>query len=53
MMTIGYSTYIWVPLLLYPTVDAPRWKTGMPAGIAFNIGLFICFVTALALHRRE
>jgi hypothetical protein len=53
MMTIGYSTTIWVPLLLYPTVDAPQWKTGMPAGIGFNAGLYACFIAALVLWRRE
>ena len=53
MMTAGYSTYIWVPLLLFPTVDAPQWKKGWPSGIAFWAGLFGGFVLALFLYARE
>lgn len=53
MMGIGYSTYIWVPLLLFPTVNAPKWKTGWPTGIAFYSTLWLLFVLALVLHRRE
>ena len=53
MMAIGYSTYIWVPLLLYPTVEAPQWKKGWPSGIAFTSALFGLFVLAIVLHNRE
>lgn len=40
MMTIGYSTYIWVPLLTFPTVEAPRFPKGYPSSIAFLFGLW-------------
>jgi len=40
MMTIGYSTQIWVPLFTFPTVEAPRWKKGWAASIAFLIGMW-------------
>ncbi|RDW76933.1 hypothetical protein BP6252_04986 [Coleophoma cylindrospora] len=53
MMTAGYSTYIWVPLLLFPTLDAPRWKKGWPTGIAFYSGLFFLFCLSLVLFRRD
>ncbi|CZR66881.1 related to transporter protein [Phialocephala subalpina] len=53
MMTAGYSTYIWVPLLLFPTVDAPQWKKGWPTGIAFYSALFGLFVLSLVWHRRD
>lgn len=52
-MTIGYSFDIWVPLLLYQTVDAPQWKTGWPASLAFSVGLWACFILATVLWRRE
>ncbi|EXJ88504.1 hypothetical protein A1O1_05434 [Capronia coronata CBS 617.96] len=53
MMTFGYAFYIWVPLLLYATVDAPQWKKGWPACIAFSVVMFLLFVVATLLHRRE
>ncbi|KAL3418814.1 vitamin H transporter [Phlyctema vagabunda] len=53
MMTAGYCTYIWVPLLLFPTVEAPRWKRGWPTGIAFYSGLFALFCLSLVLYRRD
>ncbi|ODV94968.1 hypothetical protein PACTADRAFT_3854 [Pachysolen tannophilus NRRL Y-2460] len=38
MMSIGYSTYIWTPLLVFQTGgNAPRWKIGWP----FAFGCFI------------
>lgn len=36
MMTMGYSTTIWVPLLIYPAVEAPEWKRGYPASAVFQ-----------------
>ncbi|WOO83011.1 Pantothenate transporter liz1 [Vanrija pseudolonga] len=40
MMTMGYSTFIWVPLLTFPTVEAPRFKKGYPATVGFLFGMW-------------
>ncbi|KAI0165114.1 MFS general substrate transporter [Hypoxylon sp. FL1284] len=56
MMTFGYSFNIWAPLVLFPTVGpngAPRWRIGWPFTLAFRILLWIGFITAILLHRRE
>ncbi|KAF2085148.1 MFS general substrate transporter [Saccharata proteae CBS 121410] len=56
MMSFGYSFNIWVPLLLYPTAGprgAPRWVAGWPATIAFYALLWVGFIVALTLYRRE
>ncbi|EJT76536.1 pantothenate transporter liz [Gaeumannomyces tritici R3-111a-1] len=36
MMTMGFSTSIWVPLLIFPAVEAPEWKRGYPASTVFQ-----------------
>ena len=53
MMTFGYTFYIWVPLLLYPTVDAPQWKKSWPAEIVFSVVMFVLFAIGTARYRRE
>ncbi|KAI0001246.1 MFS general substrate transporter [Xylariaceae sp. FL0662B] len=56
MMTFGYSFYIWVPLLLFPTVGpngAPRWRIGWPVALVFHVLLWVGFVVVVLLHRRE
>ncbi|GME65909.1 Vitamin h transporter [Neofusicoccum parvum] len=56
MMSFGYSFNIWVPLLLFPTAGdwgAPRWKAGWPSSIAFFTLLWLGFVTAVYLHKRD
>jgi hypothetical protein len=55
MMTLGYSTYIWVrwhdsdlhlladgqiPLFTFPTVESPRFPKGYPASVAFDVALW-------------
>ncbi|KIY53255.1 MFS general substrate transporter [Fistulina hepatica ATCC 64428] len=52
MMTAGYSTYIWVPLFTFPTVQAPRFPNGYPASLAFNIaewGILLCGIWKMRL----
>ncbi|KAI2635707.1 MFS general substrate transporter [Hypomontagnella submonticulosa] len=56
MMTFGYSFYIWVPLLLFPTVGpngAPRWRIGWPVAMSFHVLLWAGFLIAVLLHRRD
>ncbi|WWC63619.1 uncharacterized protein I303_106224 [Kwoniella dejecticola CBS 10117] len=36
-MTMGYCTYIWVPLFTFPTVEAPRFRHGYPPSLVFSV----------------
>ncbi|KAM6524231.1 hypothetical protein FSOLCH5_004833 [Fusarium solani] len=56
MMTFGYSFYIWVPLLLFPTAGpngAPRWRKGWPVTLVFFFLLWSGFVTAIVLYKKS
>jgi hypothetical protein len=44
MMTLGFSCTIWVPLLIFPTVEAPRWKKGFPAALVFEVAMWAIFI---------
>ncbi|CAK7225566.1 hypothetical protein SBRCBS47491_005932 [Sporothrix bragantina] len=56
MMTIGYSFNIWVPLLVFPTAGsngAPRWRKGWPFILVWFVLLWLGFVAAIVLHKRD
>lgn len=54
MMTIGYSTYIWTPLLVFQTGgDAPRWKIGWPYALGCFIILYLLMMTFYYLTRNR
>ncbi|KAI1469110.1 MFS general substrate transporter [Daldinia caldariorum] len=56
MMTFGYSFNIWVPLLLFPTAGpngAPRWRIGWPVALTFHVLLWLGFIVAILLYRRD
>ncbi|KAJ5899567.1 hypothetical protein N7495_004311 [Penicillium taxi] len=58
MMTFGYSFQIWVPLLLFPTTapngnGATRWRKGWPVTLCFYFLLWVLFMAAVLLHRRD
>jgi MFS transporter, ACS family, pantothenate transporter len=36
MMTFGFTMQIWVPLLTFPTVEAPEFRKGYPASVVFE-----------------
>lgn len=44
MMTIGFGTKIWLPLLTFPKVKAPRFSKGYPASIAFEFVMWAILV---------
>ena len=55
-MTFGYSFYILVPLLLFPTAGpngAPRWRKGWPVSFVFFFLLWAGFITAIILHKKR
>ncbi|KAK4498840.1 hypothetical protein PRZ48_009350 [Zasmidium cellare] len=50
---VSYAWVLWVPLVLFPTYDAPKYKYGYQILILFG-GLAIIFVTTMKLlHRRK
>jgi ACS family pantothenate transporter-like MFS transporter len=56
MVTISYSFYVWVPLLLYPTAGyngAPRWRKGWPLSFVFSFLVWAGFMTAIILNKRR
>lgn len=36
MMTFGFTMQIWIPLLTFPTVEAPEFRKGYPASVVFE-----------------
>lgn len=40
MMTLGYCAQIWVPLFTFPTVEAPEYRHGYPACVAFELAMW-------------
>lgn len=50
-MTFGYCTYIWVPLFTFPTVQAPEFKHGYPASVAFIVALWALTLFAMWSQR--
>lgn len=37
MMTLGFCMQIWVPLFTFPTIQAPRFPSGYPAALVFEV----------------
>lgn len=52
MMTLGYAGQIWVPLLTFPTVQAPSFPKGYPSSLAFLIGMWGLFLYGFFYMRR-
>ncbi|KAL3420595.1 hypothetical protein PVAG01_07040 [Phlyctema vagabunda] len=53
MTAIATSTNAWIPLLVYPTTEAPRFRKGYPYSAAMVVGL-ICMTQVVRIwHKRE
>lgn len=50
---IGTSTSAWIPLLVYPTVEAPRFPKGYPCSAAMTVCLFIMTQIVRILSNNE
>lgn len=50
-MTLGYSTYIWIPLFTFPTVEAPRFSKGYLASLAFLVAMWALMMYAVWYHQ--
>jgi hypothetical protein len=53
MMTLGYAGQIWVPLLTFPTVQAPSFPKGYPSSLAFLIAMWGLFLYGFFYMRRS
>lgn len=53
MMTAGFASNLFIPLLAYPTKEAPRYPKGYPTSIAFNILYFIVWGAGFYLYRNS
>jgi MFS transporter, ACS family, pantothenate transporter len=52
MMTMGFCFQIWVPLLTFPAVEAPRWSNGYPAAVAFETAMWAFLMVGYWYMRR-
>jgi len=53
MTAFATSTNAWVPLLVYPTVEAPRFPRGFAYSLGCTVCLFICTHVVRVLYNRE
>ena len=53
MTAIGTSTNAWIPVLVYPTVEAPKFPKGFPFSAAMVVGLLIMTQVVRVLDNRE
>jgi MFS transporter, ACS family, pantothenate transporter len=51
-MTMGFCFQIWVPLLTFPAVEAPRWHKGYPAAVAFETAMWSFLVVGYWYMKR-
>ncbi|KZT52581.1 MFS general substrate transporter [Calocera cornea HHB12733] len=53
MLMGGWALNAWVPVLEWPTVDAPQWMLGYTVQIPMTVLLTAVCLMAVYLHRRE
>lgn len=53
MTAIRVSTNAWIPLLIYPTIDAPKFPKGFPFSAAMVVGLLMVTQVIRILDNRE
>ncbi|KAJ5894572.1 MFS general substrate transporter [Penicillium taxi] len=53
MNTIGYSFLAWVPLLIWPTTLAPKYRVGFITNNVFVVLAAITFIIGTILDRKE
>ncbi|KAI9896055.1 hypothetical protein N3K66_008955 [Trichothecium roseum] len=52
MMTLGFCTQIWVPLFTFPTVEAPEFRHGYPACVAFEFLMWATLMVGVSFMKR-
>lgn len=53
MMTLAWAIYAWIPLVAFPAVDAPKWRTGYILAVVFSLLTWALMMLGQWLHRRE
>jgi len=53
MTAIATSTNAWIPLLVYPTVEAPRFPKGYPYSAAMVVALILMTQVVRLIYNRE
>ena len=53
MNEMAYVLQAWLPLIVWQTVDAPKYRTGTITMIGLNVGLIATALTVRYLHKRE
>lgn len=49
----GTQSYAWISKLIWPTVDAPRYKTGFTATAIFSSFMLMCMIVGLIFYKRD
>lgn len=53
MLTSGWAIYSFYPVVVFPQVEAPRWKKGYSVNIAFVFFCWFFFMVSQWLYRRD
>ena len=52
MMTLGFCNQIWIPLFTFPTVEAPEFRHGYPASVAFEFLMWATLMFGVSFMKR-
>lgn len=53
MLTSGWAIYSFYPVVVFPQVEAPKWRKGYSVNIAFVFGCWGFFLLSQWLYRRD
>jgi hypothetical protein len=53
MLTSGWAVYSFYPIVVFPVVEAPRWKKGYSVNIAFVFFCWFFFMVSQYLYKRD
>lgn len=53
MLTLGFAVSAWYPLVVFPVVEAPRWKKGYIVNFFFILGCWSCLTLGFFLYNRQ
>jgi hypothetical protein len=53
MLTSGWAIFSFYPVVVFPQVEAPKWRKGYSVNIAFLIGCWFFFMLSQWLYRKD
>ncbi|ORY68582.1 vitamin H transporter [Pseudomassariella vexata] len=53
MITLGFAVSAWYPLVVFPVIEAPRWKKGYTVNILFTLGCWFTLSFGFWLFNRQ